>query len=214
MNELDNQKAYWDGVTVEKKFTHPIRLDLFRELVPLGSNILDYGCGYGRTCAELVKSGYKDIVGVDISSEMIKHGLLLYPSLNLQYIEGSILPFSDNTFAACTLLAVLTCIPTDAGQKELINELHRVLHPNGILYLSDYPLQKDARNNERYNQFKDAYKKFGVFRLSDGGVVRHHDMPWIYALLSRFDIIKEDNIEVTTMNGNAAEAFQIIAKKR
>ena len=214
MNELDNQKSYWDSVATKKTFTHPIQLDVFRELVPLESKILDYGCGYGRTCEELRGGGYKDILGVDISSEMIKRGLSLHPGLNLQHIDGGILPFSDNTFAACTLLAVLTCIPTDAGQKKLVNELHRVLHPNGILYLSDYPLQRDSRNNERYSQFEGEYGKFGVFRLSDGGVVRHSDMPWIYALLSQFDIIKEVNIKVFTMNGNAARVFQIIARKR
>lgn len=214
MNELDRQKTYWDSVASNKTFTHPIQLDRLRELVPLESKILDYGCGYGRMCAELREGGYQDIVGVDISSEMIKRGLSLHPSLNLQHIIGGILPFSDNTFAACTLLAVLTCIPTDTGQKKLINELQRVLHPNGILYLSDFPLQRDTRNNVRYRQFENEYGKFGIFRLSDGGVVRHHDMPWVYELLSQFEILKEDNIDVFTMNGNQAKMFQIISRKR
>jgi ubiquinone/menaquinone biosynthesis C-methylase UbiE len=214
MNDLDCQKTYWDSVATKKTFAHPIHFKTFRELIPPGNKILDYGCGYGRTCAELMEIGYSDIVGVDISSEMINHGLSLYPGLNLRHIDNGILPFSKNMFAACTLFAVLTCMPTDMGQKALIKELRRVLNPKGILYLSDYPLQRDKRNQERYKQFEKRYGKFGVFRLTDGGIVRHHDMPWIYRLLSQFDIIKEATIQVPTMNGNIAEVFQIIARKK
>jgi hypothetical protein len=88
------------------------------------------------------------------------------------------------------------------------------LQHNGILYVSDYPLQRDKRNKERYNQFKDEYGNFGIFRLSDGGVVRHHEMPWIYSLLLEVDVIREETIVVPTVNGNLAEVFQLIARKK
>lgn len=213
MDKLDWQDTYWDRVAAKKTFSHPIQLDKFRKWVLPQGRILDYGCGYGRTCAELIKNGYRDVVGVDISSEMINRGLSLHPTLNLQHVDDGILPFKDNTFSACTLLAVLTCIPTDAGQKELVSELCRVLHPNGIVYISDYPLQQDNRNNVRYRGFENEYGKFGVFRLPDGGVFRHHSMSWVYESLSQFDILTEDDLEVSTMNGNNANIFQIIAKK-
>lgn len=214
MDNLDFQNTYWDSVATKKTFSHPIQLDQLRKLTLSKSKILDYGCGYGRTCAELIKNGYSDVVGVDISSEMINRGLSLHPTLNLKHVDYGILPFKDNTFSACTLLAVLTCIPTDTGQKEVINELYRVLNPNGILYISDYPLQQDNRNNARYRQFENEYGNFGVFRLPEGGIFRHHAMSWVYELLFQFDILMEDKIEVSTMNGNKAKIFQIIAKKR
>jgi SAM-dependent methyltransferase len=213
MNDLDCQKEYWDSVASEKTFTHPIQFDKFRELVPIKSKILDYGCGYGRTCAYLEKNGYTDVVGVDISPGMISRGNKMYNGLNLQYISNSRLPFADNKFSACTLLAVLTCVPTNEGQKAIVSEIHRVLRPGGILYLSDYPLQKNQKNQERYLKFEHEFKNFGVFRLSDGGVVRHHKMPWIYEVLSGFDISYEETTEVLTMNGSKAKIFQIIAYK-
>lgn len=213
MNHLDRQEVYWDSVAGKKSFTHPVQIDKFRQTVPLESKILDYGCGYGRTCAYLYENGYRNVVGVDISSQMIKQGLNLYNNLNLQHLENGARSFSDKAFAACTLLAVLTCLPTDNGQKELIDELHRVLRPGGILYLSDYPLQSDAENIERYKRFEAEFGKFGVFRLADGGVVRHHDMDWIYSLLAQFDILTEENMDVLTMNGSRATIFQIIARR-
>ena len=213
MNNIDRQKAYWDSVAREKTFTHPIKVDILKGLIPLDGSILDYGCGYGRSCSELMDAGFTDITGVDISSEMIKKGLIQYPNLNLRKIDGVRLPFSDNEFSACIVLAVLTCMPTNSGQIELISEIRRVLKSNGILYLSDYPLQRDKRNNERYKRCKDEFGTFGIFRLSDGGVVRHHQMTWIYSLLSEFDIMQEEFFVASTMNDNSAEIFQIIARK-
>lgn len=213
MNELDTQQPYWDSVATKKTFTHPVQKEIFQKYVPMRGRILDYGCGYGRTCAELMKLGYSKVIGVDISTEMIHRGLTMHPELNLQHTDGGKLPYQNKIFSACTLFSVLTCIPSDEGQRHVIKELHRILHYYGILYISDYPLQQNARNIERYEKFKEEFGGYGVFRLSDGGVVRHHDMNWIYELLSDFEIIKEEMMEVSTMNGNEAEIFQIIARK-
>lgn len=214
MSELDRQTRYWDRVATQKTFTHPLQIDTFRERIPPESRILDYGCGYGRMSTYLMENGYNDITGIDISPAMIERGLSLYPGLNLQPLEKGALPFAGNQFDACILLAVLTCIPTDGGQQDLIDELCRVLRPKGIVYLSDYPLQQDPRNRERYRNFEDEFGKRGVFRLSDGGVVRHHEMAWIYDLLADFEILKEQTLAVRTMNGNLSSIFQIMAEKR
>lgn len=214
MKTIDCQQEYWDRVAHEKNFTHSIDIDKLSDLVPKQSRILDYGCGYGRTCAELADYGYTDIIGVDISSEMINRGKSLNKRLNIQYFNGDKLPFENNTFKACSLLAVLTCIPTNQGQTHVIDEIKRVLNKEGILYLSDFPLQKDNRNIQRYSEFQSEFDEFGVFRLPDGGIVRHHEPAWIHELLSGFTIISDNTMEVSTMNGNKAEIFQIIAKKK
>lgn len=214
MNELDRQTAYWDRVADSKTFSHPLRFDVFEKLVPRDASILDYGCGYGRTCEELLTHGYQNVVGADISRKMIERGLQGDPSLNLVCFDGGELPFADESFDACTLLAVLTCIPTDAGQAEVVRQLHRVLRPGGILYVSDYPLQDDERNAARYRSFESEYQTYGVFRLPDGAVVRHHDPARIAALLGGFDTLREDRFPVTTMNGNPAQIFQVIARKK
>ncbi len=213
MDTLDCQRSYWDSVADKKTFSHPIQMDRFHDLVGPEDKILDYGCGYGRTCAFLKDHGYTDVTGVDISYEMIQRGKRMHDGLHLLHLENSSLPFADNHFSACTLLAVLTCVPTDAGQKQILAELHRVLQPGGIVYLSDYPFQPDQRNQDRYAAFAHEFDTPGVFRLSDGGVVRHHKISWIYELLADFEIIHEETIAILTMNGNDATIFQLIAKK-
>ncbi|SCY49493.1 class I SAM-dependent methyltransferase [Desulfoluna spongiiphila] len=213
MNPLDFQTTYWDSVASEKTFSHPVHAETFRKWVRPEEKILDYGCGYGRTCAELTNNGYRHVTGVDISRQMITRGLAANPALDLRHNDAEALPFPHHSFSACTLLAVLTCIPTDAGQRQVIGEIARVLRPGGVLYLSDYPLQSDERNTARYRQHEAEYEKYGVFGLPEGAVVRHHEMPWIHELLSSFELLQEQTIEVATMNGNKATIFQIIAKK-
>jgi len=214
MNELDAQKSYWDMVAVQKTFTHPLNMKLFQCLVPRGAKILDYGCGYGRICAELQAHGYLDVTGVDISDGMITRGRSLFPKLDLRVKQGDILSFPEETFDVCIMFAVLTCIVTDSGHDRVISEMSRVLRRGGILYVSDYPLQTDERNQMRYREFLETYGTFGVFRLPDGGIVRHCDMKTIHHLLAQFALVDESFLEVSTMNGNAATVFQIIARRR
>ena len=213
MGTIDLQEHYWDSVASEKDFTHPISADEIKGSIPADGRILDYGCGYGRSCEELISGGLCNVVGVDISSQMIARGLAANPRLDLRHFDGMKLPFPDKSFAACTLVAVLTCIPTNAGQRQIASEINRVLVSGGVLLVSDYPFQSTARNKERYRQFENEFGLYGTFRLSDGGVVRHHDMEWIYELWSQFEIVCERQMDAFSMNGNAVEIFQILAKK-
>lgn len=214
MDKLDRQVDYWNRAAAEKTFTHPLDVARLRELVPEDAAILDYGCGYGRICAELVSLGYRRVTGVDISQSMVARGHARFPDLDLQVHPHFPLPFAADTFDVCILFAVLTCIPGDDGQRELLAELGRILRPNGLLYISDYPIQADERNQSRYRQFEQEHGTFGTFRLPDGGVVRHHEMSWIHELLAAFTLVNECELDVPTMNGNPARIFQIIARKK
>jgi ubiquinone/menaquinone biosynthesis C-methylase UbiE len=136
------------------------------------------------------------------------------PSLDLLVFDGHTLPFADVTFSGCLFMAVLNCIPEESRQRQALSEILRVLKPGGILFISDYCVQDDPRNQERYRQGKEEFGTFGVFRGSGGGVFRHHKMPYIYRLLSGFELLEESSTEVKTMNGNPARIFQIMARKK
>lgn len=211
-NELDHQIIFWDKVAHKKFFTHPVKMDRLHELLPEDAKILDYGCGYGRICAELVFHGYRHVIGVDISQEMIRRGKSNFPGLKLLHIAPESLSFEAGAFDACILFGVLTCIPTDKGQHRLIAEMYRMLKPGGILYISDYPIQNDKRNQRRYLEFQHEYGKFGVFRIPEGGIFRHHDLNWIHKLLKNFKILTVDRFKALTMNGNEADVFQVLAR--
>ena len=127
---------------------------------------------------------------------------------------GGSIPLPDSSIDGALVFSVLTCIPTDDGQRALISELHRVLRPAGLLYISDLWLQSDERNLTRYARDESKYGKYGVFDLPEGVTVRHHDSAWLTTLTSDFEQVALDNIEVLTMNRNPAKAFQWFGLKR
>lgn len=65
------QVSYWDRVAHEKRFSHPLRLDWLERHSNQQARILDYGCGYGRTLAELSQAGFQNLAGVDFSGAML-----------------------------------------------------------------------------------------------------------------------------------------------
>ncbi|NQU10394.1 class I SAM-dependent methyltransferase [bacterium] len=214
MKSSDRQTEYWNRVAQEKQFTHPLDAERFRELVPKSAAILDVGCGCGRTWADLRANGYANVIGVDTAGGMIERGHRLHPQADLRLCEGTELPFPAGTFDAVILLAVLTCVPSDDAQRALIAGVGRVLRPDGILYVSDYPIQTDARNQSRYAQFESQYGRCGVFELPEGVVLRHHATEWIDDLLSSFPRVGFRVIDVPTMNGNMSKVFQYFGRKR
>ena len=137
----------------------------------------------------------------------------MYPHLDLQLLPASGLPYQDESFDAVLLFAVLTCIPTNEGQRKLLNKLTRLLRPGGLLYVSDYYLQEDERNRQRYERFATEFDVYGVFRLSEGTILRHHSVEWIGALTSEFRVIHLSEMTVSTMNESMAKGFQYLGKK-
>ena len=212
MDLKENQKKYWNKVATDKQFTTPFHNELFSGLVDKEDRILDVGCGYGRILNELYSQGFKNLYGIDFSYKMIKRGKEDFPWLNLNVQEDKMLPYEDNSFDSIILFAVLTCIVANKEQVFLINEIKRVLRPNGIIYINDFLVNTDERNVKRYKIYKNKYNKYGVFELPEGAVLRHHDLSWIESITSGFNSIKLETVTYTTMNGNKSNGFFYLGK--
>ena len=214
MHDAYPQISYWDRVAYEKRFSHPLRLDwLTRYLTNPEARILDYGCGYGRTLAELSRAGYLRVVGTDFSEAMLGRARREVPNSMLVRNDGSALPIKSESIDAVLLFAVLTCIPHDNDQRILLSEVERVLRPAGLLYISDLLVQNDLRNRERYERCAERYGCYGIFELPEGVVVRHHRKEWIEELTGPFRQLENEPFTVTTMNGNLSSAFQYLGRK-
>ena len=204
--------SYWDRVANEKCFSHPLRVDWLADYSNKQARILDYGCGYGRTLAELLEVGYEKLAGVDFSEAMLARARLAVPKAGLVRNDGHTLPFKNESFDAVLLFAVLTCIPDNSEQQQLLAEVRRVLRPGGLLYVSDLLINNDPRNRERYERDEEKYGCYGVFELPEGVVVRHHQREWIEEVTRSFRPLEYDDFTVTTMNGNASAAFQYLGR--
>jgi len=206
--DLNSQLEYWNTAGTQKPFAHPVNLRRVRQWMSDEGCILDFGCGYGRTLGELFEAGYEDLIGVDFSPAMIAAAQARFPEITFAETDSLTIPLPDASVDGVLLFSVLTCIPTNEGQEALVSELRRVLTRGGLLYISDLWLQTDERNLSRYERDEQKYGVYGVFDLPEGVTVRHHDPKWIETLTRDFEIVALDEIEVVTMNGNPAKAFQ------
>ncbi len=209
---INNQYDYWDRVAAQKTFTHPLQLPLLLQYVTKQATIIDYGCGYGRVVAELLNHQFEKVRGYDTSIELVKRGLA--QSLPLHYIATSVmLPLDKNSIDCFLLFAVLTCIPSNAGQSELLQLLHSKLRPGGYIYISDYYLQENEKAISRYECLNNDPDNYGVFTLPEEATLRHHPREWINKLVAEFTLLHHEEIDVNTMNGNGARAFQLVLQK-
>ncbi|WP_329446572.1 class I SAM-dependent methyltransferase [Streptomyces canus] len=213
MSDIDSQVPYWDASAATKTFTHPLHLP-WLDGIGRHAAILDYGCGYGRTMAELEQHGFDNLTGADTSPAMIKRARHLHPTMRFATLDAPpVSPYPGAIIDAALLFAVLTCVPSDEAQHRLIAELNRILKPGGILYISELLLQDDERNRSRYSRYADHYDSYGVFETGDGAVCRHHSREWLSTLLTRFETVDTRTITVATMNGHESTGIQILARK-
>jgi SAM-dependent methyltransferase len=203
------QVRYWDRVAGQKRFSRPLRIAWLTRYVGPSGRILDLGCGHGRILAELLRGGYSNIVGIDFSFQCCRSQL---SDVRLVHNDGRTIPLQKHSLDVVLLFAVLTCIPPDEEQRELLSEISRVLRPGGLLYISDLLLNRDLRNLQRYDRYASEYGTYGIFELTEGVVVHHHRKAWIEELTRSFDQLEFETFEVRTMNGNKAEAFQYLCR--
>ncbi len=214
MAGLAHQALYWETTGATKSFTHPL-YTAWLDGIGRAARILDYGCGYGRVMADLRDRGFERVSGVDTSAALIARGRAAGPDLSFAVLDSPpALPEPAAAFDLVTLFAVLTCIPADDAQRALVTELHRVLKPGGLLYVSDLLLQPDERHRRRYDSHAQRHGTVhGVFATGDGAVCRHHDAGYLRGLFSAFDQVGERHLEVTTMNGSRAAAVQLLVRR-
>lgn len=215
MQDLDRQLDYWNRMGTRKSFGHPVNFERLKQWLSPESRILDVGCGYGRALGLMSEGGYHNLIGCDLAPAMVAMARERFPAITFsEMVSPPHIPLADASVDATLLFAVLTCVPTNWGQLAIVEEVCRVLRPGGLLYLSDLWLQTDERNRERYARDEPKYGTYGVFDLSEGVTVRHHDPRWIETLTQDFETLAVDHINIQTMNGNPAQGFQWFGLKR
>ncbi|MCG3133568.1 MAG: Ubiquinone/menaquinone biosynthesis C-methyltransferase UbiE [Planctomycetes bacterium] len=207
----------WSAEAALSRFSHAVPMEAWSRLVARDARVLDVGCGWGRTLADLRAAGWPRLAGVDPAPGMIARGRAEHPDLDLRLADGERLPFDDASFDAALLVAVLTAIPDDAAQRAVAAEIRRVLAPGGVLFVSDLLLNDDARNLARYRAAADErLGPWGVFRVDPGGdlVCRHHDPAWLDDLFAGFDVAAREPFTAATMRGHTSDALRLWLRRR
>ena len=198
----------------KKEFTTQFDYLLFSKYVHENSVILDFGCGYGRILKELQNKGYTNLSGIDISDKMIEIARKNLPDIIINSFNGIKIPFIQNSFDCVIIMGVLTCVYDEKKQELILNEIERVLKPDGIIYIADFKINTDKRNVERYSKFEDKYKKYGVFELETDETFCHHSSERINEIKRLFNEIHYKELIFETMNGNSSNGFIFLGENK
>jgi SAM-dependent methyltransferase len=105
-----------------------------------GRRLLDAGSGSGRWSVRMAQAGWV-VTGADISESLIA---LAPPAPDVTYMHGAIedLQLPDATFDAVLSVTVLQHITDDRHFDAALDNLARMLRPNGLIAVLEYaPLQ-------------------------------------------------------------------------
>ena len=131
----------------------------YHYVLPLvaGKSVLDVACGEGYGSAMMSRRA-NSVSGVDISADAIAHARSTYANrANLQFFEASCvkLPFAAAEFDRVVSFETIEHI---AEQAEFLDEIKRVLKPDGVLILS-------CPNKAEYSDKRGFTNEFHVKEL-------------------------------------------------
>lgn len=182
------QNKFWNEIASSVSLTDPFYLEKLTPYLQTDSQIIEYGCGYGRVLNHLHINNYTNVLGFDLSPGMINRGKEQFPHLNLQTINHAKIPLKEHAVDAVILSTVLCCIPSNEAQEQIIQEIKRILKPQGILYLTDFLITDTLLMKQRYQTDFQTYYEWGAHRTKEGFYIRHHYPEYITYLFNGFTL--------------------------
>ena len=125
--------------------------------IAAGKDVLDIACGEGYGSA-LMATRAKSVVGVDISDDAVAHARGRYQQhQNLRFVAGSAtaIPLPD---ACVDVVVSFETIEHLLGHEEMIEQIRRVLRPDGVLVMS-------SPNKKVYSDDRDYHNEYHVKEL-------------------------------------------------
>ena len=101
--------------------------------IPKSGKLLDHGFGTGNNFP--LYCGY-DIYGCEISKTFIDRCVSVYPGVMFREVTGLELPYESNAFNIVVSWNVIHYNGNFEDTRFVVNELHRILKPGGVLLLS------------------------------------------------------------------------------
>ena len=102
--------------------------------LPPSPRFLDLGCASGTWSARVAATlGASSVVGVDLSTKALRAASQNGIQAVFASVDGGVLPFRTDSLDVVMLDEVIEHVVDTDG---IVDEIHRVLHPDGVLVLS------------------------------------------------------------------------------
>jgi SAM-dependent methyltransferase len=137
--------------------------------LPRGT-ILELGCGAGRITNRL-STDFDQVIAVDVSDDMLAYAKKRIHNNNVEYVvyDGNKLPVDASSVDAVFSCHVFQHFPNNISQKEMFNEVYRILKPGGGMMVH-IPLHQFSTVNRKLSHFfrasYSAYQKLANVKAS------------------------------------------------
>jgi ubiquinone/menaquinone biosynthesis C-methylase UbiE len=156
----------WDRIAESFHHTRRFSWDFCTSFIssfPKKSICADLGCGNGRHLIPLSKQCYRSI-GFDISRNLLNITLINLKKNNIEncaLVKGDLcsIPFQSNSIDHIIYIAALHNIKGKRNRIESLQEVHRILKPNGTALISVW--SKNQERFENMNSLKDKNSEPG-----------------------------------------------------
>lgn len=132
-----------------------------KEIIPQNADLLEVAPGPGYLAIELAKAGIGNITGMDISGTFVDIAKrnALEAGVDIRFIQGnaSQMPFENGEF---THVICTSAFKNFNDPRNALNEMHRILAPGGIVWLSD--MRKDTSNRDIDDYVRHMMKLKGI----------------------------------------------------
>jgi ubiquinone/menaquinone biosynthesis C-methylase UbiE len=118
-----------------EEFSNPSEyLNEFLDLLPKNAKILDVGCGVGVDSGFVKSKGF-EVIGLDLSKEMINIARQKFPQLDFRQQDIRELDFPSNSFDGIIASCSLIHIPKN-DVPALVEKFFQILNKNGSIYIA------------------------------------------------------------------------------
>lgn len=112
-----------------------------------GSRVLEIGCGTGLNTKYLAEVA-SEVVGVDLSEEMLRRARKRVPSKNTQFLKDNIKDGWAFDGASFDIVVANLVLEHVENLTPVFEEAHRVLRLNGIFYIGELHPYKQLRGTQ------------------------------------------------------------------
>jgi len=151
--------------------------------IGMGTKIADFGCGPGLYATRLAERG-AGVTGIDFSERSIEYAkaVAAREQLNISYLNQNYLEFeTEDRFDLVLMIMCDFCALSPAQRKGLLNKFHKILKPDGSVFLDVYSLSAFEQREEtatyevnQLNGFWSPNKYYGflnIFKYDEEKVV-------------------------------------------
>jgi len=188
--QLDYHRYYVNG-----RITAEWLIDLVNPYIDFNdAEILDWGCGPGRIIRHLpsLVPDAKSYFGTDYNAKSIEWCQNNLKSITFAKNELSPpLPFDDSSVDMIYAISIFTHL-SDSAHEDWLNELYRVLRPNGILFLTlhgdGFQVKLEPTELEVFKENKLVVR--GQVKEGHRTFIAFHPSEFVRSWASKFEVLK------------------------